>query len=175
MKKRRTVTSSSENKTKSEWFKSFFGAVIGGLLVIACNIVVNPIVAKRVMIQESITQKRYEACEKAIELMQRSLASAQITGGNVPEEYTPSENAPTQLEFNSTYIQLVVYIKSLTLAEQFFAATYPGNIKKEDIVKFVSSVRKELGVDDKDITKLQIRLLLPKGEDGLQDKEAKGL
>ena len=110
---------------------------------------------------------------KAIELLQRHLASATITGKGVPERYAPQENPPGQLEMNTTYIQLVIYNKSQTLAEQFFAATKPGKTEQQDILTFVSTVRKELGVDDKDITTLELLLIPPVGEDGPQDKEAK--
>ena len=45
--------SSSENKTKSGWLMSFFSAVFVGLIVLAGQIFVEPIVAKRVKIKVS--------------------------------------------------------------------------------------------------------------------------
>jgi len=174
MGKQKHPTSSSDSKTKSGRLVGLISAVIVGLIVLAGQIFIDPIVARRVRIQESITEKRYEACEKAIELLQRRLASATITGKPVPESYTPPEKIPpTQLEMNAAYIQLLIYNKSQTLADEFFAATGPKKIELNNIVKFVSTVRKELGVDDKDISNLQYRILFPEGEDGLQDKEAK--
>ena len=175
MGKRGHRTPSSENKTQPGWIKNLIGPLVVGLVVLVGQILVNPIIAKRVRIQESITQKRYEACEKAVELLQRRLASASMTGDAVPEWYAPSEkNPPTQLEMNAAYIQLVIYNRSQTLAEEFFAATRPRNIELKDVIKFVSTVRKELGVDDKDITKLQYRLLRPADEESLEDNEAEG-
>ena len=178
MKRRRIVTSSSENKSESswlpKWLKNLIGPFIVGLMAVTGQLFVNPMAAERVMIKESITQKRYEACEKAVELLQRRLATASMTGAAVPEWYAPSEkNPPSQLEMNSAYVQLVIYNKNQTLAEEFFAATRPRNIELKDVVKFVSTVRKELGVDDEDITNLQYRLLPSAGEDAIQDKEAK--
>ena len=177
MKENQANTSDHENHTKSskfpEWIKTLLIAIIGGVVVVIAQAIFAPTTAEQVMIKESIIQKRYEACEKAIELLQRTLASVTITGESVPEEYTPTEKAPTPLEMNSAYLQLVVYNKSQTISDEFFAATGPNKIDKNDIVKFVSTVRKELGVDDKDIKYLKIRLIPPVGEDGLQDKEAK--
>lgn len=60
------------------------------------------------MVEESIIQKRYEACERAIELLQQILASVEIEGEDVPEGYIPTEKPPTQLEINSAYLKLVV-------------------------------------------------------------------
>jgi len=174
VRRQKPSTLSSEDKINLGWLKSLLSAVLGGFLVLAGQIFVNPIAAKRVRIQESITEKRYEACERAIELLQRRLASATITGKLVPESYTPPEKIPpTQLEMNAAYIQLLIYNKSQTLADEFFAATGPEKIEPSNIVKFVSTVRKELGVDDKDISKFQYRILFSEGEDGLQDKEVK--
>lgn len=172
MGRRKSATSSSGDKAKSEWFKSLLSAVIGGILVLAGQIIVNPIVAKRVKIQESITQKRYEACEKAIDLLQRRLASTTITGKPVPEWYKPSEEPPTQLEMNAAYARLAIYGKSQTIAEEFFAATGPGPIEPKDVVRFVSTVRKELGIDDKDFTEYRYRLLPIGDEHEVNDVEA---
>jgi hypothetical protein len=180
MKRRRIIASSSENKSESswlpKWLKNLIGPFIVGLMAVTGQLFVNPMAAERVMIKESITQKRYEACEEAIELLQRSIACAKITGKSVPGSYTPPEKTPpTQLEMNAAYIQLLIYNESQTLADEFLAATGPNKFRPNDIVKFVSTVRRELGVDDKDIANFKIRLLFPEGEDTLQDKDAKGL
>ena len=68
---------------------------------------------------------------------------------------------------------MAIYSKSRTIADEFFTATRARNIELKDIFKFVSTVRKELEVDNKDITNLQYRLLPAVREDGLQDKETK--
>jgi len=183
MKKPRIVTSSSNNKSESSWLRKVFwnliGPIVTGLIIATAitivQIYVNPKIAKGVKIQESIVQKRYESFDKAIELLLRSLASAEITGENVPEGYKPQEKAPSQLEIQTAYLQLVIYNKSQTIAKQFLTATGPNRIETSDVVKFVSTVRKELGIDDKDITNLTIRLIPPVGEDGLRNKEEKGL
>jgi len=179
MEEQKSLTSSSK-KTKSskfpEWVKNLSGAVIVGLVVLAGQIFINPIVAKRVKTQESITEKRYEACESAVNILQRRLASAKFTGKSVPEWYIPPEkNPPTQLEMNVAYTLLAIYGKSQTIAEEFFAATGPGKTDPVDIIKFVSAVRKELGVDKKGFTgnEFHYRLLRPVGENGQKDKEAK--
>lgn len=157
------------------WLKGLFGpVVVVGLVVLAGQIFVNPIVAKRVRIQESITQKRYEACERAIELLQRHLASITITGKPIPEWYTPPEKTPpTQLEINVAYTLLAVYGKSQTIAQEFFDATGPGKTSPGDIVRFISAVRKELGVDKKGfVGEFEYRLLRPVGE---KAKESSGM
>jgi hypothetical protein len=177
----KSSTSSSENKTKSqestECIRGLIGPIVTGIIIgLAVTIVqiyVNPRAAKGVKIQESITEKRFEACDKAIELMRRSLDSATITGKSVPEWYTPTEKAPTQTELNSAYLQLLVYLKNTTVAEEFRAATAPKKIGPNDILKFISTVRKELGIDDKDITNFILRLNRPVNVDELRDTETK--
>ena len=177
MEERKTPVSCSESGTKSsklpEWSKYLISVGFGGVLVIIAQARVAPIVAEQVMIQESITQKRYEACESAVNILQRILASATITGKPVPEGYTPTEKRPTQLEINVAYNQLLIYCKSQTIADEFFAATGPRNIIPADIVKFVSAVRKELGVKGSTIDKFQYRLLSPAGESGQEYKNPK--
>jgi len=121
-------------------------------------------------------EQRYKACENAVNILQRRLASATITGKSVPEWYIPPEKTPpTQLEMNVAYTLLVIYSKSQTIAEEFFAATGPGKTDPADIVKFVSAVRKELGVDEKGFAgdEFHYRLLRPVGENGQKHKEPK--
>jgi hypothetical protein len=179
MKNKTTPNSRSKNAAGSSkpqtWLRSLFGPVIVGLIVLAGQIFVDPIVAQRVKIRESITQKRYEACEKAIELLQRRLASVTITGQDVPAWYTqPEKNLPTQLELNVAYNLLLIYGKSQTIAQEFFDATGPGKTQPGDIVRFLSAVRKELGVDEKaSIDMIQYRLLRPVGDDDQMDNKAK--
>ena len=177
MEEQKALTSSSK-KTKSsklpDWVKNLSGAVIVGLVVLAGQIFINPIVAKRVKTQESITEKRYEVCESAVNLLQRRLASAKITGKSVPDGYTPPEKyPPTQLEINVTYTLLTIYCKSRTIADEFFAATGPKKINPADIIKFVSAVRKELVDKGSTVDKIQYRFLSPVGENGQKDEEAK--
>ena len=179
MKNRTKATSIAQNKAKSPqpegWAKVLFGPLIVGVVVLIGQILVNPEVAKRVRIQESITQKRYEVCENAVNLLQRRLASVQMTGRPIPEWYVPPEkNPPTQVEMNVTYTLLTIYGKSDELAKQFYAATGPGKTKPSDIVKFVSAVRKELGVDEDGFTgdEFHYRILRPLEEHA--DKESIG-
>ena len=155
------------------WLRYLLGPVIVGLMVIAFQIFANPIIARRVKIQESILEQRYKACENAVNILQRRLASVKMTGESVPEWYEPPEKTPpTQLEMNVAYTLLAIYGKSPTIAEEFFAATGPGKTDPADIVKFLSAVRKELGVDKKGFTgdKFHYRLLRPLGENGQKDK-----
>ncbi|MEN6424913.1 MAG: hypothetical protein ABFE13_06100 [Phycisphaerales bacterium] len=173
MKNQSPPTSKNESKAKPLrqrfWFRNLFGPVIVGLIVLAGQIFVDPRVAERVKVQESITQKRNEACEKAIELLQRSLASATFKGAKVPMGYSPPEKSPpTQLELNVAYNLLLIYCRSQTIAQEFFAATGPGNIEPNDIVKFLSAVRREVGANRKDsIVSIEYRLL-PPGDDSEQ-------
>ncbi len=180
MKEQANVASSNTQKTNqlkdSGWLTYLLGPVIVGIIVLLGQAVVAPIVAKHVKTEESILEQRYKVCESAVNLLQRRLASVPITGTLVPEWYEPPEkNPPTQLEMNTTYTLLTIYCKSQTIAEEFFVASGPGKTSPLDIVKFVSAVRKELGVDKKGFTggKFSFRFLRPVGENGQKDKEAK--
>jgi len=138
MKEETAFTPSGENKTKSSNFqkrvRDFFVAAVGGLVVLGGQVFFNPIIAKRVKTQESITEKRYEACEKAINVLQKSLASAPWITGNVPEGYTPPEKAPTQLELNVAYSLLAMYGKSGSVAEEFL---YAFGFEKNEVGQWV--------------------------------------
>lgn len=160
----------------SGWFRNLLGPVIVGIIVLLGQSFIAPKVAREVKREESILEKRYKACESAVDILQRRLASATITGKVVPEWYIPPEkNPPTQLEMNVAYTLLVIYGKSQTIAKEFFVATGPGKTDPADIVKFVSAVRKELGVDKKGFTgdEFCYRLLRPVGENEQKDKELK--
>ncbi len=160
----------------SSWLKYLFSPVIVGLVVLLGQSYISPKVAREVKKEESILEQRYKACESAVNILQRRLASVEITGTSVPEWYEPPEkNPPTQLEINTVYTLLKIYGQSQTIAEEFFAATGPGKTDPEDIVKFVSAVRKEFGVDKKGFTgdKFQYRMLRPVGENEKKDEKAK--
>lgn len=142
--------------------------VIVGFLVLLGQSYIAPKVARGVKTEESILEQRYKVCESAVNILQRRLASVKITGKPIPEWYIPPEKTPpTQVEMNTAYTLLVIYGKGNEIAEQFFAATGPGKTDPADIVKFVSAVRKELGVDKRGFTgdEFHYRLIRPVLED----------
>ena len=159
----------------SGWLRYLLGPVIVGFVVLLGQAYIAPKVARKVKREESILEQRYKACESAVNILQRYLASVQITGKPIPLWYVPPEKSPTQLEMNVAYTLLTIYGKSQTIAEEFFAATGPGKTDPADIVKFVSAVRRELGVDKKGFTgdEFHYRLLRPVGKNGQKDKEPK--
>lgn len=170
MGKEKSSNTSSENKSTSsktpDWMKTFISGVIGGVVVVFVQSVTTPTTAQKVMIKESAIQKRFEACEKAVDLVQRSLASFEIKGNLVPKNYMPTEKQPTGFEINSAYVKLVIYCQSHTIGEEFLTATGPKEITLKDVAKFISTVRKELEVDDKDFTgKFLFRITSTGGED----------
>ncbi len=136
------------------WFRSLIGSLIVGFMVICAQAFLQPWVAEGVKMKESILEQRYKACDSAINILQRRLASANMTGNEVPEWFEPSEKEPTtQVEVNIAYNQLLIYGKSDKIAEQFYlAAIGEGAIKPSDIFKFISATRKELGIDKKGLT-----------------------
>ncbi|TKJ37096.1 MAG: hypothetical protein CEE38_09355 [Planctomycetes bacterium B3_Pla] len=164
MKEQTAVTSSSENKPESSWLRKAFwnliGPIIVGLMAMLGQLYVNPIVAKRVKTQESIAEKRYEVCENAIGLLQKSLASSPWNRAGLPEGYTPPEKPPTQLELNLTYSLLATYGTSGGIADEFLYAFGFQKDEKGDWIKtpnpeidsppavgrFILKLREELGI-----------------------------
>ena len=137
-------------KKDSGWGKNLLGSIVVGLIVITFQIFAQPIIARKVKIEESIAQRRYEACENALNLLQRRLAFVNITGSPVPEWYTPPEKTgPTQVEMNTAYSLLLIYGKTSEIAEQFYAVSGATKTNPSDIVKFIDAVRREIGVDKK--------------------------
>jgi len=143
----------------SGWVQYVLGPVIVGLIVLAGQGTIAPIVARGVKTEESILEQRYKAYESAVNILQRHLAAVPIRGKKVPEGYVPPEKAkPTQVETNVAYTLLIIYEKDGTVSSQFRKAIAGATgdstsgrktIDPQDIVKFVSAVRKELGVDKK--------------------------
>ncbi len=134
-------------------FGYLVGPLIVGFLMLLGQAALQPWVAEGVRRKESILEQRYKACESAVNILQRRLASIKITGKLVPEWYTvPSEkNSPSQVEVNTMYNLLLIYCESSATAEEFYRAAVGegGRIIPTDIPKFISAVRKELGVDKK--------------------------
>ena len=133
-----------------------------GLVVLLGQSFIAPIVAERVKTKESILEQKYKACENAVNILQRYLATVQITGRKVPGWYVPPEKTkPTQIETNVAYTLLKIYGKDDTVSNQFCkaiageekkSATAKRTINPRDIVEFVSAIRKELGVGKKGFT-----------------------
>lgn len=146
----------------SGWLEHLFGPLIVGIVVLAGQWFIAPIVAKGVKTQESILEQRYKAYENAVNILQRHLASVKIAGDKVPQWYTPTEGArPSQVETNVAYTLLAIYEKNGTASRQFryaIAGTKDQStaetkkIDPRDIVKFISAVREELGVDSKGLS-----------------------
>lgn len=138
----------------SGWVKYLLSPAIVGLVVLLGQSYIAPKVARDVKIEESILEQRYKACENAVNILQRRLAFVKMKGKEVPEWYIPPEKAqPTQVETNVAYTLLAIYGKSNEIAEQFYkAAIGKKKIDPNDIVKFISAVRKELVVDEKGFT-----------------------
>ena len=76
---------------------------------------------------------------------------------------------------NTAYTLLAIYGKSDELAEQFYAVSGATQTKPSDIFKFISAVRKELGVDKKGYTGNKMHYILnrPVSENGQKDNEPK--
>ncbi len=154
----------------TRWLKSFIYSVVGGVIVLLGQGIIAPIVAREVKREESILEQKYKVCNDAIDIMQRYLASVKITGKSVPKGYIPPEKIrPTQVETNIAYALLTIYCKSNTIANEFYTTfgspADKQNIDPTNIVKFVSAVRKELGVDKKGFTGEKFRYIIPRPMD----------
>jgi hypothetical protein len=165
------------NQLKDSGFVRYLlSPVIVGFVVLLGQSYIAPKVAREVKREESILEQRYKACENAVNILQRRLASVTMTGKDIPEWYIPPEKTPpTQVETNVVYNLLVIYGKSDEIAEQFYkAAIGEKKIDPQDIVKFISAVRKELGVDEKGFTgQFKYIFIRQGGEDGQKDGEPK--
>jgi hypothetical protein len=154
----RQNTSSEE----AGWIQHVLGPVIVGLIVLAGQGIIAPIVAKSVKTEESILDQRFKAYENAVNVLQRHLAAVSMTGKQIPAWYAPPEKTkPTQVETNVAYNLLIIYGKDGTVSDQFRKAiigptsgsvTRERKIDPQDIVKLVSALRKELGVNRKGFT-----------------------
>jgi hypothetical protein len=166
----------ANQQKEAGWLTYLFGPLIVGCVVLLGQSVIAPRVARGVKREESILEQRYKACDSAVNILQRILASSKMRGEPIPEWYVPPEkNPPTQVERNTAYILLAIYGKSDELAEQFYAVSGAKQMKPSDIFHFVSAVRKELGVDKKGYTGNKMHYILnhPSSENGQTDTEAK--
>jgi len=170
----------------SGWLGYLLGPVIVGFIVVLAQAYIAPKVAREVRREESILEQRYKACESAVDILQRYLATVTIRGRKIPEWYVPSKKIkpPTQVEVNVAYTLLKIYDKDGTVSDQFRksiavaetkSATGKKGIDPADIVNFVSAVRKELGVDEKGFTGDDFGYIFLRSvdENGQKDRKAK--
>lgn len=170
------MRNNKNTKHSSDVARSLVGPLIVGVIVLVGQIFVNPMVARGVKREESILEQRYKACENAVNILHRCLAFVEWTGKDVPEWYRPPEKTrPTQVETNTVYTLLAIYGKNDAIADQFYkAAIGDKKIDPEDILGFVSAVRKELGVDEKGFTgKFKYIFVRQVVEDGQNDSDIK--
>ena len=153
MEEQTDTTSNNENSTKSstllDWAKNHSGALIVGIIIILFQIFANPIIAKRVKTQESILEQRYAACDKAINILQKRLASVTLTGKTIPGDYEPPEKSPTQLEINMVYTLLSLYCTDGSVADKFRQIVKCEGLKQTQVGEFVSRLRKEMQIKGK--------------------------
>jgi hypothetical protein len=91
------------------WLQYVVGPMIVGIIVLAGQGIIAPIVAKGVKTEESILDQRYKAYENAVNILQRHLAAVQMTGKKVPGWYVPAEKTkPSQVETNVAYTLLAI-------------------------------------------------------------------
>ena len=158
----------------SGWLRYLLSPVIVGFVVLLGQSYIAPKVAREVKKEESILEQRYKAYESAVNILQRHLASVTLAEEIVPEWYEPPEkHPPTQVEMNTAYTLLAIYGKSNEIAEQFYAVSGATQTKSSDIFKFISAVRKELGVDEKGYTGNKMHYILnrPIDKNGQKVKE----
>lgn len=124
----------------------FITSVIGGLVVLGGQIFFNPITAMRVKVQESIAAKRYEVCDRVVNIFQRRLASVPLKGPDVPSDYKPTETSPSQLEVNETYTLLSLYCTDASIANKFKDVVMTKGISQQDVAHFILTLRSEMGV-----------------------------
>ena len=128
------------------WLRYLIAPGIVGILVVVVQLFINPMTAKRVKVQESIAEKRYEVCERAVNILQRRLASVPLTGPTVPPSYRPIEESPTQLEINETYTLLSLYCTDASIANKFKEVVKTMGISPKDVGGFILALRTEMGV-----------------------------
>lgn len=159
----------------SGWLRYLLSPVIVGFIVLLGQSYIAPKVAREVKREESILEQRYKACESAINILQRRLASIRFSGEDVPKDYIPPEKKPpTQVEWNTAYTMLVIYGDSNDISEKFFAASAPGKTTPKDIKDFIYAVRHEIGLCKKDINgpSLHYIIIQPKDNNDPNDIKA---
>ncbi|MBN1506119.1 MAG: hypothetical protein JW955_04695 [Sedimentisphaerales bacterium] len=129
------------------WIKDLFGPLIVGVVVLVGQIFVNPMVAERVRRKEAILENKHAACNEAIRILQKRLASVSLYGGTVPASYAPPEDSPSQLDINVTYSRLVLYCNEGAVANTFREVVKTRGATQEQVGLFLTQLRKEMMID----------------------------
>jgi hypothetical protein len=131
------------------WIPNILAPVVVGIVVLLGQFFINPITARKTKHEETLLQKRYEASERAADVLYKLMASFAWTGpGSIPGR-VPEVEAPSELEINQAFVRLAIYGTSGDIATKYQKLVgNPQGLSAADVGAFVAQLRREMGVKE---------------------------
>lgn len=109
----------------------------------------EPLTAEQILKKENYLNSKRDVFFELIQLINRSLASMTLTwnGSQVPKSRVTENTRPTEVEINSCFSKLNLYVDNREILEKF-PFLFSGNTSPVDIGNFISLLRKDLGYGD---------------------------
>ena len=104
----------------------------------------EPLTAEQILKKENYLNSKRDVFFELIGLLNRNLASTTWDGPQVPKNRIAEDSKPTEVEINSCFSKLNLYVDDKEILEKY-RYFFSGNSSPVDIGNYVSLLRKDLG------------------------------
>jgi hypothetical protein len=104
----------------------------------------EPLTAEEILKRENFLNSKREVFFELINLLNRSLASTTWSGPQVPLSRKQEGTRPSEIEINSCFSKLCLYVDSKEILERF-PYIFTGDISPFTVGEFINLIRKDLG------------------------------
>ncbi|WP_340075330.1 hypothetical protein [Leptobacterium sp. I13] len=111
----------------------------------------EPLTAEQVLRRENYLNSKREVFFEVIILISRNLASTKWSGPGAPEKRIPYMDTPNEVEINSCYAKLNLYVDDNKILKKY-PFFFSGKPTPVDIAEYIGLLRKDLGYGDSIIT-----------------------
>jgi hypothetical protein len=107
----------------------------------------EPLKAEQILRKENYLNSKRDVFFELIGLINRRLASSKWNGPQVPKNRTVENTKPTEVEINSCFSKLNLYVDNKVILEKY-PYLFSGDSNPVEVGKFISLLRNDLGYGD---------------------------
>lgn len=104
----------------------------------------EPLTAEEILRKENFLNSKRDAFFETIQLLSKSFASTSWTGDQIPKNRIPESSRPTEVEINSCFSKLCLYVDNKEILEKF-PYLFTSNSSPTTIGNYISLLREDLG------------------------------
>ena len=104
----------------------------------------EPLTAEKILRKENYLNSKRDVFYEVIQLLSKSLASTNWTGPEAPKNRVAENSKPTEVEINSCFSKLCLYVDNKEILERF-PYLFSSDSSPATIGSYISLLRQDLG------------------------------